>query len=233
MSGSRELVLARVRRALDVGSGAAPAVSAGPSEPPARESAAAPQGAAGAVHEDLGREPTPQTLIELLTVRLRAEGVEVLEAGSAEVGGVLDGVLAERGASRIVVPPGLPPAWRPRSVVVVDDTGLTAAELDRLDGAITGCTLAVAETGTLLLTAGPVEGRRALTLVPDLYVCVVETSRLVADAGAALAAVAPLVRGERRPLTFVSGPSATSDIELHRVQGVHGPRRMVVVLVSG
>jgi L-lactate dehydrogenase complex protein LldG len=133
------------------------------------------------------------------------------------------------GAGRLAVAPGAPAAWRPAGVELVEDTGLTAAELDRVDGALTGCTAAVAETGTIVLTAQPHEGRRALTLVPDLHICVVRETQVVELLPEAIDAL----RGaESRPITFVSGPSATSDIELSRVEGVHGPRTLVVLVVK-
>jgi L-lactate dehydrogenase complex protein LldG len=116
-------------------------------------------------------------------------------------------------------------------VEAVPDSGLDAHELDRLDGALTGCALAIAETGTVVLDGGPGQGRRALTLVPDLHLCVVEEERVVGIVPEAVAALEDAVR-DGRPLTFVSGPSATSDIELSRVEGVHGPRTLVMVLVS-
>jgi L-lactate dehydrogenase complex protein LldG len=129
-------------------------------------------------------------------------------------------------AGRIGVPPGLPEAWRPATAI--EDHGLDAHELDNLDGVLTGCTVAIAETGTLVLAGGVTEGRRALTLVPDLHICIVRTDQIVETVPEAFASL----RGcERRPLTFVSGPSATSDIELKRVEGVHGPRTLVVVLL--
>jgi L-lactate dehydrogenase complex protein LldG len=131
------------------------------------------------------------------------------------------------GGGRIGIPSGLPPAWRPANAVV--DDGLSAHELDRLDGVLTGCTVAIAETGTLVLAGGPTEGRRALTLVPDLHVCVVRREQIVETVPEAFAALRGL---ERRPLTFVSGPSATSDIELERVEGVHGPRTLVVLILG-
>jgi L-lactate dehydrogenase complex protein LldG len=130
---------------------------------------------------------------------------------------------------RLGVPPGLPAAWRPANVELVDDYGLSPRELDRLDGVLTACTLAIAETGTLVLAATPSEGRRVLTLVPDIHICIVQASQVVDGVPAAFAQLAELAR---RPLTLVSGPSATSDIELDRVEGVHGPRQLVVIVVS-
>jgi L-lactate dehydrogenase complex protein LldG len=137
-----------------------------------------------------------------------------------------------RGARRLAVPAGLPAAWRPRGVELVEHGELGPHELDRLDGVVTGCTVAVAETGTIALAGGPAEGRRALTLVPDLHVCIVQESQIVELVPEAIALLGELVLRERRPLTLVSGPSATSDIELSRVEGVHGPRSLVVVVVS-
>ena len=141
-------------------------------------------------------------------------------------------VCGELGARRLAVPAGLPDAWRAPEVELVEDTGLTPRELDTLDGVLTGSTLAIAETGTIVLTAGPWEGRRALTLVPDLHICVVEEARIVELVPEAIAQLSELVAHERRPVTLVSGPSATSDIELSRVEGVHGPRTLVVLLTS-
>jgi L-lactate dehydrogenase complex protein LldG len=111
------------------------------------------------------------------------------------------------------------------------DTSLDTAGFDSLDGAITGCTAAIAETGTIILAAGPETGRRALTLIPDLHICVVERSQIVELVPEGLRRAGVIVRAEGRPITLVSGPSATSDIELSRVEGVHGPRHLVVLVV--
>jgi L-lactate dehydrogenase complex protein LldG len=136
-------------------------------------------------------------------------------------------VCAEHGARRVGVPAKLLAGWRPDGLELVEDHGLTAGDLDVLDGAITGCALAIAETGTIVLDGGERSGRRALTLVPDLHLCLVDRSQVVATVSDAIRAL----EGSRGPFTFVSGPSATSDIELDRVEGVHGPRRLEVLLV--
>jgi L-lactate dehydrogenase complex protein LldG len=158
--------------------------------------------------------------IELLAERLADYRADVHRIGERDVADAVP-------TGRIGVPPGLPAAWRPQHAV--DDHGLSPSELDALDGVLTGCTVAIAETGTLVLAGGPAEGRRALTLVPDLHVCVVRTEQVVETVPEAFDALSGL---EHRPLTFVSGPSATSDIELQRVEGVHGPRALVVLIVA-
>jgi L-lactate dehydrogenase complex protein LldG len=139
----------------------------------------------------------------------------------------LQQTIDELAPGRIGIPSGLPREWRPAGAV--EDHGLTPQELDALDGVVTGCTLAIAETGTLVLAGGPSEGRRALTLVPDLHLCVVLATQVVETVPQAFGT---LRDSACRPLTFVSGPSATSDIELERVEGVHGPRQLVVVIVE-
>jgi L-lactate dehydrogenase complex protein LldG len=113
---------------------------------------------------------------------------------------------------------------------MIADAELSPRELDRVGAALTGCALGIAETGTVVLDAGPAQGRRALTLVPDVHLCVIDEEQIVDGVPAAFRRLARAVRA-RRPLTFVSGPSATSDIELSRVEGVHGPRRFGLVLV--
>ncbi|MFE7549660.1 LutC/YkgG family protein [Streptomyces gardneri] len=139
--------------------------------------------------------------------------------------------LAERGARSVAVPPGLPDAWLAATDAVrrPDEPRLSPYALDGVDAVVTGCALAIAETGTIVLDGGPGQGRRALTLVPDLHVCVVlAPEQVVASVPLALPRLDP-----GRPLTWISGPSATSDIELDRVEGVHGPRTLEVILVTG
>ena len=137
--------------------------------------------------------------------------------------------LAEHGATRIVIAHDLPGSLRAERATLVEDDGLPPAELDALDGVVTTCAAACADTGTVALDGGPGQGRRAITLVPDLHVCVVARDQVVATVPELFDRLEPSAR-EGRPIVLVSGPSATSDLGFERVEGVHGPRRFVVVL---
>lgn len=221
MSDAREAILARVRAALaDVPRDEAAAWDPSTDDDPATAYRRSADGdRAGAV-----------ALLARRIDEYRAEVTRV--AQDDEVAGLVTGLLARHDARRIAVPAGLPRAWLPHGPErLADDPPLDHDTLAAVDGVLTGCRLAIAATGTIVLDGGPLSGRRALTLLPDLHVCVVHAAQVVGSVPEAVAALDPALR-ERLPLTFVSGPSATSDIELDRVEGVHGPRRLHVVLVG-
>ena len=205
---ARDEVLARVRGALAVG-------GAEPEEVPR------------AYRRRGGHPPGHPALLDLFADRLEDYRAAVHRTSADRVASAVASALSGAGAVRVVVPPGVPPDWLPDGVQGVVDDGLDADALDALDGVVTGAAAAVAETGTIILDASPDQGRRAITLVPDVHVCVVRADQVVAAVPEALARLDPT-----RPLTWISGPSATSDIELNRVEGVHGPRTLAVVLVE-
>lgn len=156
----------------------------------------------------------------------------VYRTTASELRDTLSSLCRESGLRRVVLPSGLPAEWRPDGVDLVEDHGLDTSEIDGMDGVLTGCAAAIAQTGTLVLDGGERSGRRVITLVPDHHLCVVEAEQVVGLVPEALARVAPAVHGRRAPITLVSGPSATSDIELDRVEGVHGPRTLQILLVE-
>jgi L-lactate dehydrogenase complex protein LldG len=207
VSDSREVMLGRIRAAL-AGEDALPEVPRAYREHGSRSSG---------------------EVVALFVERLEETGAVVVRTGDA---GLAVGVaLREQGAARVVVSPDLPDAVTPAEVELIEDRGLSPAELDGLDGALTTCAAACAETGTIAFDGGEGQGRRAIALVPDLHVCVVREEQVVETVPELIARLAPSAR-DGRPIVLVSGPSATSDIELERVEGVHGPRRLVVVLVG-
>ncbi|MBT2403213.1 MULTISPECIES: LUD domain-containing protein [unclassified Streptomyces] len=173
---------------------------------------------------------TPQETADLLAANLAEYRAKVHRTGEDGLAMLLMRLLAERGARTVLVPPGLPPYWLSAAdpTRVHDRAVSTARELDGVDSVVTGCALAVAETGTIVLDGGPEQGRRRITLIPDHHICVVRVPDQVVDSvPQALERLDPT-----RPLTWISGPSATSDIELDRVEGVHGPRTLEVVLLT-
>ncbi|MFF9060696.1 lactate utilization protein C [Streptomyces sp. NPDC101213] len=216
MSG-RERILGRVRRALaDVPRGDSPH-----------------KGYEDAVARDYLREHGERSVAE--TVELLAENLAdyravVHRTDEEGLPLLVMRLLAERGPRYVLVPPGLPPEWMSAAdpTRVHDRAVSTPRELDGVESVVTGCALAVAETGTIVLDGSPDQGRRRITLVPDHHICVVRVpDQVVASVPQALERLDPA-----RPLTWISGPSATSDIELDRVEGVHGPRTLEVILVG-
>ncbi|MFF5724661.1 lactate utilization protein C [[Kitasatospora] papulosa] len=197
----------------------------------------------GRIRDALALAPTPDTVIPrtyrtgrtlpdaerlaLLTGRLVDYKATVHPCTADRTAEVVAGILHERGARRIGVPDGLDERWLGAydGEVRRDSADVPAPSLDALDGVVTASAVSCAETGTIFLDGSPDQGRRALSLVPDLHVCVVDLSSVVAGVPEAVARLVP-----ERPTTLVSGPSATSDIELERVEGVHGPRTLAVVI---
>ncbi|KRF23085.1 LUD domain-containing protein [Phycicoccus sp. Soil802] len=172
----------------------------------------------------------PELVLQLVD-RLEDYRATVVRIGADDddsIGRAVADALAPREIGQAVTPPGTPREWTGwLADVVVDDGSLDAKALDRIPAVVTGSVVTIAETGTIVLDGGELCGRRAITLVPDTHVCVVRVSDVVQTVPEGLQRVDPV-----RPLTFISGPSATSDIELDRVEGVHGPRQLVVI-VSG
>ncbi|MEU5047242.1 LutC/YkgG family protein [Streptomyces griseorubiginosus] len=207
---SRERVLGRVRRALSDVSGEDTPIE----RTYLRE------------HGDRSVEET----VELLAENLADYRAIVHRCTSADLPATLAGMLAARGAKTVLVPPGLEPSWLTEAGAeqVPDRAESTPHELDRIDSVVTACAVAIAETGTIVLDGSPDQGRRRITLVPDHHICVVRVpDQVVSSVPQGLERLDPV-----RPLTWISGPSATSDIELDRVEGVHGPRTLEVVLVA-
>jgi L-lactate dehydrogenase complex protein LldG len=204
---ARDVVLGRVRAALTGGAPPPPAV------PRAyRRHGDAPPGDA--------------RLVELLLHRL-VDYRAVVHRSDAIADTVAEILAATAHRPTVVVPPELPAQWLPDTVDVVRDDGLGADRLAAVDGVVTAATVAIAETGTIVLDGSPDQGRRIITLLPDLHICVVRADQVVATVPEA---VARLIA--HRPQTWISGPSATSDIELNRVEGVHGPRRLHVIVTG-
>lgn len=180
-------------------------------------------------------EASRAELLELLADRLRDYKAEVVAVpdDDAAIAGALEEQLSERGLGSVVAPEAAARAWLAdlaggqRVQVVVDDGALTWQDLDGVDAVVTGAALAVAETGVVVLDGDAWCGRRAVSLVPDVHLCVVRAGQVVGLPTEAVSRLEPT-----RPQTWIAGPSATSDIELDRVEGVHGPRTLVVLLAG-
>lgn len=204
MADSRDVVLGRIRQAL----------SDHPAPPRLRR--------------DYDRTRDVGDVVALFAERVADYRAVVRRVPEEALPSAIEAALVRRGARNMVAPADLPGWWRVGQVVWSLDAPvhpLSRGALDRCDGVLTGCAVAIAETGTIVLDAGEAQGRRAITLLPDYHLCVVRASQIVATVPEALARLTPT-----SPLTFISGPSATSDIELDRVEGVHGPRTLEVLL---
>jgi L-lactate dehydrogenase complex protein LldG len=208
---ARDEILGRVREALDRTAAAAPQLE--PLDPPGPS----PLDAGGE------RARLQETLLEL--------GVEVCDADVTTLPRTIEAICARHAAHRVVVPDDWPPAWTPSGVEVEREGGRAARELGDFDCALTAARLGIAESGTLVLDGGARHGSRLLTLLVELHVCVLPGAAVVDSIDHAMELLAP-TPGARGALTFVSGPSATTDIELTRIEGVHGPRRLAVVLLD-
>ncbi|MFF4488148.1 lactate utilization protein C [Streptomyces sp. NPDC001544] len=211
---SRDRVLGRVRRAL---------ADVPPDDRPYEQ----------AVEREYLREhggrSVPET-VDLLAENLADYRAVVHRCTAGDLAATIGRLLTERGSTTVLVPPGLDAHWLDGTDAerVTDRAESTPHELDRVDSVVTGCAVAVAETGTIVLDGAPDQGRRRITLIPDHHICVVRVpEQVVSSVPEALERLDPA-----RPLTWISGPSATSDIELDRVEGVHGPRTLEVVLVG-
>jgi L-lactate dehydrogenase complex protein LldG len=215
MSSAREEILARIR-----------AVTGPPATPEEVDAAyaALPRGYLRAHHD-----PAASDTVALFAERAADYRAVVARVSEEKLPATVASVLA--GLPRVVVPDGLPAAWLAalpaENVIARDDPPLSARDLDAISGVITGCAAAIAETGTIILDHGPGQGRRALTLVPDFHLVVVRAGQIAADIADVLTRLDPA-----RPHTLISGPSATSDIELIRVEGVHGPRNLHVLIAG-
>lgn len=212
MVHSRERILQRVRAALhDV--------------PPATDDRREPRYRR---KDDLPRAE----IVALFACRVAEYRAIIAPVSRLDLSGAILAACMRRAAQHMVVPLDIPDDWLPRGEIeFMPDHALSPQELDRSDGVLTGCALGIAETGTIVLDGGLHQGRRAISLVPDYHLCVVFEEQIVGLVPEAIERLHGAVQ-EGRPITYISGPSATSDIELNRVEGVHGPRTLEVLLVS-
>jgi L-lactate dehydrogenase complex protein LldG len=169
------------------------------------------------------------TLVDLFAARLEHYQVNVRRSSEAGLAAAIAETFSKRRARKVVIPRNIPGRWLSPGVEYTVDDNLAHDDLDRSDGVLTGCSLAIALTGTIILRHGTAEGRRALTLVPDYHLCIVRADQIVESVPEAFRRI--WTEGTR-VLTTISGPSATADIEMTRVRGVHGPRTLDVLIVS-
>ncbi|HEX8199832.1 MAG TPA: LUD domain-containing protein [Isosphaeraceae bacterium] len=215
MSAARDAILGRIRAALrDVPADEAP--EAVPVDRSYRRT-----------------DPSPRAeVVARFAERVAEYRAVVRSVAPEDLPGAIAAACAARGVRRLVVPADLPEGWAPAGVELLRDPGLTDAQLDESDGVLTASALGIAQTGTIVLDGGPGQGRRAITLLPDYHLCVVRAEQVVGLVPEAVERLDAAARDPRRPITWISGPSATSDIELNRVEGVHGPRTLEVLIVA-
>jgi len=191
----------------------------------------------GRVRAAIGRQPsheiprdyraTTEDGLDAFLERLAHYDARAIQTTDSDLEATVETALEQRGARNIIAPDGVPDSWLTTVNPITDNPALDHDALDGADGVVTTCALAIAQTGTIVLDGGPGMGRRALTLLPDYHLCVVRTEQIVPSVPEALALLEPT-----SALTFISGPSATVDIEMVRVKGVHGPRTLDVILVA-
>ena len=167
-------------------------------------------------------------LLELFTDRLLEYDAGVYRADTEGIGAKVGEILKARGVNRIAIPDDLPAEWLPAAFDFVKASRFTEMQLDKVDGVLSACTVAIAETGSIVLQNAPAQGKRSLSLVPDYQLCVVFAAQVVETVPEGFA---HLEATKNLPMTFFSGPSATADIEMTRIKGVHGPRFLDVLLV--
>jgi L-lactate dehydrogenase complex protein LldG len=170
--------------------------------------------------------------IDLFIERVSEYKASVRRVAPGDLPGAIAAACSARGVTRLVVPADLPEGWAPPGVALLSEPGLSNDALDQSDGVLTAAALGIAQTGTIILDSGPGQGRRAISLLPDYHLCVIRADQVVGLVPEAVARLKPVAGNPARPITFISGPSATSDIELNRVEGVHGPRTLEVLVVT-
>lgn len=218
MSTTREKVLQRIQHALrDVPTDETPQTSY-----------------ATAVERSYQRQDSADraTTITDFVERVTEYKATVRRVTAADLPAAISETLAKRDVQQLVVPADLPDEWLPNDLTVLRDAGdLSYDDLDTSDGVLTGCAIGIAQTGTIVMDHSRLQGRRAISLVPDYHLCIVRADQIVGVVPEGIEALTSGIQAGR-PITFISGPSATSDIELNRVEGVHGPRTLDVLVVG-
>jgi L-lactate dehydrogenase complex protein LldG len=171
----------------------------------------------------------PHRLIDLLAERLHDYGVVVYDCPETQIPDAIASALSAARKQSMLIAPGFPSEWLPSKFMFLQDTNLPYGALDASQGVLTTCAVAIAETGTIILRHTAEEGRRALTLIPDYHLCIIQAHQIV---GSVVEGIRIAASFSNEPITTISGPSATSDIEMTRVKGVHGPRILDVIIVN-